>query len=298
MKARKILILLSALLPLLACSREETPAYKYGDTVRVSLNIFTQEMPSTGTRAEFALDPKVENPIADVWVLQYDELGQLCTAEHSVKTPTMRIPDHQVSLHVRPTSTIVVFANMGEIAEDSSYEWPATLTLLHESRFAADMSLDINGGADPARLFMMGETTLDASQITTPSTSINVMLSRLCCKLAVAVYQKANEFHDLHVQIVDAVRGFMVQPTEDRFTADYEDYVEDVSGNITSTRKYFYYYLYENLDPTRQTKIKVTVTGKDGNVRTRLFPISPEGSLQRNTFYNVDLEIKGSGGTI
>ncbi len=294
MKTNKVLFFAAILLCCLSCSREDVPLTE--ETVKVSLNLFQEEMNTVGTKAMFALDPKVENPIADVWVLQYDELGQLCAAEHSVKTPSLSIPDHQVTLHNRPSSTIIVFANVGDIAEDSSYEWPATLALLRKSRMADDKSLDISGGADPEHLYMVGETVLTTDKIQAGGTSINVMLSRLCCKLAVGIHQSGDEFHDIKVKILNAAEGFTVFPTADSFTATYADYTEDGPESVTgSARKYFYYYLYENMDKDNQTKIQVTVTGKDGRERTRIFPVTSHGELIRNTYYNVDLELKGSG---
>lgn len=297
MKAlNNILLFASALILCLACNREETSlSYRIGDTVRVSMNLSAEAMPASGTKSEYALDPKVENPIADVWVLQYDELGQLCRSDHSSKTPSLTWQGHMVDLDVRPTSTIVVFANIGDIAEDKSYEWPATIGLLRRYHMAEDKSLDISGGADPSRLYMVGETTLSADDIGSPSTSINVMLSRICCKLAVGVHQGGNEFRDLRIQILNAAEGFTVFPTLDSFSASYTDYTADSAPTISSTRKYFYYYLYENMDVDNQTKIKITVTGKDGRERTRIFPISSTGELLRNTYYNVDIELTGSG---
>lgn len=294
---KKILLHTAVLLVCLACNREEEPApYRIGDTVRISLNLSTDEMPASGTKSEYALDPKIENPIADVWVLQYDELGQLCRSDHSSKTPSLTWQGHLVELDVRPTSTIVVFANIGEIA-DENYAWPATIGLMRMYHMATEFeySLDITGGADPQRLYMVGETTLKASDIGSPSTEINVMLSRLCCKLAVGVHQSGDEFSNLRIQIMHAAKGFTVFPTKENFSASYTDYAVDSTPTITSTRKYFFYYLYENMDTDNQTKIKVTVTGKDGQDRTRIFPITSHGELLRNTYYNVDLELTGSG---
>lgn len=298
MKAlEKILFLASALLVCLACNREEeTVRYRIGDTARIFLNLFPGDMPAIGVKSEFALDPKVENPIADVWVLQYDELGQLCRSDYSSKTPSLTWQGHLVELDVRPTSTIVVFANLGEKDGDDVYEWPATIGLLRRHQMAEDKSLDISGGANPARLFMVGETILSASDIGSPSTCINIMLSRICCKLAVGVHQSGDEFHDLRIRILNAVNGFTVFPTKDTFTAQsHSDYTEDSAAAITTARKYFYYYLYENMDTDNQTKIEITVTGKDGRERTRIFPITSHGELVRNTYYNVDLELTGSG---
>lgn len=300
MKTQKILFLTTLILCCLSCSREDNlPSYNMGDFVDVHLTLSTDDMQVLGTKSEFALDPKVENPIEDVWVVQYDELGNICTSEHNQRPmATLMITDLEVKLKVCPTSTIVVFANLGDMAEEESYEWPGTLALLRRSRMAADRSLDINGGANPSRLYMVGETTLQASQIgqgNNGNTSINVMLSRLCCKLAVGVHQSGNEFSNIRVQIINAAQGFTVFPAKETFTASYEDYVADEVASVGSSRKYFYYYLYENLDLDNQTKIKVTVTGKDGLERTRLFPITSYGELLRNTFYNVDLELKGSG---
>lgn len=301
MRTHKILFLAALLFCCLSCGREDLPSYKMGDYVDVHLNIAADDIQFMGTKSEFALDPKVENPIEDVWVVQYDELGNHCTDEYIPRTmATLMISDLEVKLKVCPTSTIVVFANLGagNIAKDG-YEWPGTLALLRKSRMAVDQSLDINGGADPSRLYMVGETTLQASQIgqaNEGNTSINVMLSRLCCKLAVGVHQSGNEFHDIKVQILNASKGFTVFPTKESFTATYdESYTADQVASVGTSRKYFYYYLYENMDTERQTKIKVTVTGKDGQERVRIFPITSHGELIRNTFYTIDLELKGSG---
>lgn len=299
MKADKIILVVSVLLCFLACGREEIPSTE--DTVTVSLNISQEEMNTIGTKAMFPLDPKVENPIADIWVLQYDELGQLCASDHQEKTPSLSIPDHEVTLKRRPTSTIVVFANVGDIAEDD-YPWPATIALLRKSRMADDKSLDITGGAAPKRLYMVGETVLTEDKIQSEgTTSINVMLSRICCKLAVGVHQSGSEFSDIQVKILNGAKGFIVFPTVESFTDTYvdntyyTDYTEDKPQSVGSARKYFYYYLYENMNKDRQTKIQVTVTGKNGTKRTRIFPITSHGELIRNTYYNVDLELKGSG---
>lgn len=299
MKADKILLVVSVLLCFLACRREEIPSTE--DTVTVSLNIFQEEVNTVGTKSMFALDPKVENPIADIWVLQYDELGQLCASNHQEKTPSLSIPDHQVTLKKRSTSTIVVFANVSDIAEDD-YPWPATISLLRKSRMAVDKSLDITGGADPERLYMVGETVLTADKIQSEgTTSINVMLSRICCKLAIGIHQNGDEFDDIKVKILNGAKGFIVFPTVESFTDTYvdntyyTDYAEDGPQSVGSARKYFYYYLYENMNKDHQTKIQVTVTGKDGQDRTRIFPITSHGELIRNTYYNVDLELKGSG---
>ena len=300
MKVEKIILVVSVLLCSLACGREEIPSTE--DTVTVSLNISQEDVNTVGTKSMFALDPKVENPIADIWVLQYDELGQLCASDHQVKTPSLSIPDHEVTLKWRPTSTIVVFANVGDIAEDYKYPWPATIALLRKSRMAVDKSLDITGGADPKRLYMVGETVLTEDKIQSEgTTSINVMLSRICCKLAVGVHQSGSEFRDIQVKILNGAKGFIVFPTVESFTDTYvdntyyTDYTEDELQSVGSARKYFYYYLYENMNKDRQTKIQVTVTGKNGTKRTRIFPITSHGELIRNTYYNVDLELKGSG---
>lgn len=300
MKADKIILVVSVFLCFLACGREDVPSTE--DTVTVSLNISQEEeMNTVGTKSMFPLDPKVENPIADIWVLQYDELGQLCASDHQEKTPSLSIPDHEVTLKRRPTSTIVVFANVGDIAEDD-YPWPATIALLRKSRMAVDKSLDITGGADPKRLYMVGETVLTEDKIQSEGkTSINVMLSRICCKLAIGIHQSGDEFHDIKVKIINAAKGFIVFPTVESFTDTYvdntyyTDYTEDGTQSVGSARKYFYYYLYENMNKDRQTKIKVTVTGKDGRERIRIFPITSHGELIRNTFYTIDLELKGSG---
>lgn len=302
MKADKIILVVSVFLCFLACGREDVPSTE--DTVTVSLNISQEDVNTVGTKSMFPLDPKVENPIADIWVLQYDELGQLCASDHQEKTPSLSIPDHEVTLKRRPTSTIVVFANVGDIAEDD-YPWPATIALLRKSRMAVDESLDITGGADPKRLYMVGETVLTADKIQPEpgKTSINVMLSRLCCKLAVGVHQSGSEFHDIKVEIINAAKGFVVFPTVDSFkeiyvdNTYYTDYAEDGPQSVGSARKYFYYYLYENMNKDHQTKIQVTVTGKDGQGRTRIFPITSHGELIRNTYYNVDLELQGSSGS-
>ena len=300
MKTHKIFFLATVLLCCLSCGREDLPSYKMGDYVDVHLNLATEDIQSVGTKSQYALDPKVENPIEDVWVIQYNELGNICASEHRQRPmATLMITDLEVKLKVCTTSTVVVFANLGagniNIAED---DWPGTLALLRQSKMAVDQSLDINGGANPARLYMVGETILQAEQIgkaNEGNTSINIMLSRLCCKLAVGVHQSGDEFSNIKVQILNAAQGFTVFPVKESFTATYEDYTADAVASVGSARKYFYYYLYENMDSENQTKIKVTVTGKDGRERTRIFPITSHGDLLRNSFYNVDLELKGSG---
>lgn len=312
-----------------ACSQAIAEPEPQSPLVPVTLDITVNGVAvAEESKAQTSLDPKVENPISNLWILQYDERGEWCHSEYwSTPNPVLSIPNHQVQLKLCPQSTVVVLANVGSLtyngAKDGDryrYEWPATIGQMRMLVMAdaPELSLDRDAGRQVEKIYMMGEVTLTSSQITEPYTSVNVMLSRLCAKIAVSVHQEKSsrglyEFEDLQITMLNTVNGFTVLPDPQTFSAagrlsDYvTEYVSVEQAGQGETQRFDnsservtrYFYVNENLDRNRNnwTCIQVSVRGKaDGQLRTRIYPVTSYGQLYRNTFYTFDLTVSGFGG--
>lgn len=302
---KKIAYLLLALFAI-SCTKDGSEGSDY---VMVNFNVSAMPMEmdaSVKSASEMPLDPQVENPIVDIWILQYNRVGEMACKPFFERLGGGMLSIDNLNVPLKTgESTVIVLANLGSYTgyDPDDYSWPGTLAGLRSLVIAGNYNID-RDSTDPSmshvpdHLFMVGEESLNVTQSTT---QIAVMLSRLCCKLRLAITQESDQFENLEVKILNAVHGFTVFPTDDEFTAsDMSDYSIDEIGDVpvSPDRVYRYYYLYENLDsdPDLQTKIEVKVTGKvDRLKRTRVFPITSYGKINRNTFYNVDLTISGSG---
>lgn len=295
-----------------ALKQDELPTGK----VRVALDISVDPIllrEEATTKAVSPLDPHVENPIKNLWVIQYNEVGERCSVNYKeMANPVVALRDHMVDLEDRPFSTIVVLANFGDITENGAkdgdhyrYVWPAALGVLRTGRLAKDMaySLDRDNGHNPANIFMVGQATLTSGDI---NKHINVILSRLLAKVAVNIRQEKKggnyQFKDLSLQIQNAVRGVVPFPAVDNTPSEFlYDYVgENVpDSQFTEAGVTRYYYVNENLDEANPTKLSVTVKGVgDDKTRTRVYPINTYKKVFRNTFYTVDITVTGDGGGV
>ena len=308
-------VLLVAILP--SCVKETVQQNAQSDgKVKVTLDISVDPVllaEETATKAVSPLDPHAENPIKNLWVIQYNEMGERCSVNYwEAVNPVIAKRDYMVDLEDRPVSTIVVLANFGDITDNGAkdgdhytYVWPGALGVLRTGRLATDMSLslDRDNGHNPSNIFMVGQTTLTSAEIASAQ-HINVILSRLVAKIAVNIRQEKTaggyQFKNLSLKILNSVKGIVPFPDDNTSSAGYlYDYVgENIPDDqFTEDGVTRYYYVNENLDEDNPTKLSVSVRGKgDNELRTRIYPINSYKQVFRNTYYTLDITVAGNGG--
>lgn len=257
------------------------------------------------TKAQFPLDPSVENTIYNLWVLQYANDGRLVKAAYAELPNPVLSTTLSVALVRGQSSTVLVVANMGgNNAGDE--DWPSgadfkwgehgggSLYALQHKLFSYSLE-----NPQMPHMFMVGVTEMDIDD--TPKT-INMMLSRLACKFRVTIKSgSANTYSNVRLQMVGCPVRFSLFPNDsvaDEYTSDMVEYAPQKvtgAGEYLGTDGFLSYYFYanENLspDPARQTMIKVLATKGGREVSTTL-PVSAIGTTFRNTYYNIQVTLK------
>lgn len=303
---KKVLAYITFILAVLGCTRIETTP---NTDVLVDFCVSSSEliMADNGTKAQFPLDPSVENTIDNLWVLQYADDGRLVRSVYSkLPTPVLNTT-LQVKLARSQNSTVIIVANMGGFNTGDS-EWPSgedfkwgehgggSLYNLQNKLFS--YSLDNPG---MPHMFMTGITQM-AVDDESASHTINMMLSRLASKFKVTIKSSsADTYSNVRLQMVNCPVRFSLFPNDNlsaEYTQDLASYsLQEVCGPgefLSSTAfKSFYFYSNENLspDPSCQTMIRV-LAAKGGQEVSTMLPVSSLGTTFRNTYYNIQITLR------
>lgn len=304
---KRILTYLFPLFLALSCGKIQPGAEGLGaDEISAELFVSSSELVMEGpaTKAQYPLDPAVENTIANLWLLQYASDGRLVKAEYrELDRPVLSI-SLQVKFVKSPGSTIVLLANMGGVHTDDP-QWPSSADFKwgeHQGGSLYDLQHKLLACSmetlDMPHLFMSGITELDISD-SEQAVPVNMMLSRLASKFKVAIMSNSdNTYSGVSLQILNAPTRMSFFPNEldlSEYLGDYAAQEVCPQGTFLGTDDYrsFYFYTLENLssNPQQQTLLRVAAT-KNGVPTSVTVPVSSHGTTYRNTCYNIQISLK------
>ena len=245
----------------------------------VHLNLQCAEI-NVKTRSTTPQDPQTDNPMYHLYLLHYNNEGQLIeedTQEKDFKgnpqltcqwNPTLRVTSDAVE-------TICLVANMKGAAPA---KWPETLAKLKES--CATLQFGSNGLIVEKKMYMFGyyEGTLTSGQY------INIMMGRMAATLKFVVNAaNANEtyhYRITNIEIINASKQCYYFPhnsTNENFIGDNISESFKENNEITSSIEEltFYYQIGENIYPTTENRTKVKISAQKGeryNAGSKYYP--------------------------
>lgn len=307
MKNLKYIFLLSCLW-LAACTQDNDEWLGEEQTTEcteatVHLNLQCAEI-SVDTRSTTPQDPETDNPIYHLYLLHYNDEGQLIKDDNqetewngdpqlTVKwNPTLRVTSGKVE-------TICLIANMEGHAPA---KWPETYAELKDS--CATLQFD-GTMIKSKKMFMFGsyQGTLKDNQ------DINIMMGRMATTLKIVVGRSNNyipyAISKIEIQNVSHQTYFIPHPsTESNFGSNM---IEDFSDNIikidgSASERIFYYQVGENIDPDENRRTKVVITARksgDYNEKTYTVVLGADApgtpnrnySLYRNNNYTFNINL-------
>lgn len=291
MKNLKYIFLLSCLW-LAACTQDNDEWLGEEQTTEsteatVHLNLQCAEI-SVDTRSTTPQDPETDNPIYHLYLLHYNDEGQL------IKDDTQEIEwsgNPQLTAQWDPTlrvtsgkvETICLIANMKGHAPA---KWPETYAELKES--CATLQFD-GTMIKSKKMFMFGsyQGTLTDKQ------SINIMMGRMATTLKIVVGRSNNytpyAISKIEIQNVSHQTYYIPHKSkESNFGSNMsESFTKNNTIDGSASERIFYYQVGENIDPDINRRTKVVITAKrSGNYDEKTYTVvlgaDAPGTIDRN----------------
>lgn len=305
MKNLKYIFLLSCLW-LAACTQDNDEWLGEEQTTEcteatVHLNLQCAEI-SVDTRSTTPQDPETDNPIYHLYLLHYNDEGQLIKNDIQEKSwngdpqltvnwnPTLRVTSGKVE-------TICLIANMEGHAPA---KWPETYAELKES--CATLQFD-GTMIKSKKMFMFGsyQGTLKDNQ------DINIMMGRMATTLKIVVGRSDNyipyAISKIEIQNVSHQTYFIPHPsTESNFGSNMsESFTQNITIDGSASERIFYYQVGENINPDENRRTKVVITAKRSGYDEKKYivvlgadaPGTPNRnySLYRNNNYTFNINL-------
>lgn len=279
-------LLFLMLISLLAsCEKEEVvSAAPSSDLVTVMLNpSFSEEVVINGntqTRSGSMLDPGIENPIFDIWVIQYADGGVILKSEHLRAAPgvlgALKIEPFPVELYARANTTVCLVANLQPGQPDATYPWAGSLNGF--KRMMLDLDLN-NSSLDVGHIGEIRMFGYYFGDIATSTYNLNVTLGRMISRVALDI-RNTGRFNltNVDVEITNVPRRIPFFPTGDPLPvtaastpAERDEYFTTYRENIgnlnVGASQMRYYYMGENINPQETEATTVKITGTAEGVR-------------------------------
>lgn len=275
-----------ALFPFLAsCEKEEVgSAAPSSHLVTVMLNpSFSDEVAIDGntlTRSGSMLDPGIENPIFDIWVIQYADGGVILKSEHLRATPdvlgALKIEPFPVELYARANTTVCLVANLQPGQPAATYPWAGSLNGF--KRMMLDLDLN-NPSLDVGHIGQIRMFGYYFGDIATSTYNLNVTLGRMISRVALNI-RNTGRFNltNVDVEVTNVPRKIPFFPTGDPLPvtaastqAERDEYFTTYRENIgnlnVGASQMRYYYMGENINPQQTEATTVKITGTAEGVR-------------------------------
>lgn len=304
MKKRLLRYGFVALLVLIAtgCQKEEYVSM-VGRSVKVMLNLSAAKVES---RAAQPMIPANENPIYDLWVLQFDgegiivdkpqyhpcsDAGELFTT----LTPELRSGE----------STVCVIANLGpdfefKVGGRDVDNLTAFRTMLIDAPLVEknESGLENVGHLTSKNMYMYGYF----QGAVTEGQSLNIMLGRLFLRVNLVLKNNTGTVFDKITVKIDNVPTkthipFVNEPLEGDIFTSYEETIVLPNGGLgigeSMTR---YYYMPENIRPSPEKATTVTISANGRTASVALGNDVPgvtdrDYTLSRNNIYTFNLKL-------
>lgn len=303
-----------------ACEKDDFAGGKQqnGEPVTVSLNIGKQT--TRGLKAANEMEPEKENLIYDIWLLQYNSLGQLAAATGVDKRQHLRvgeegvtlISDLQVTLQASEASTIFLIANLGDSPLENNAQWPEDLESFKMLSIPIDY-LSVPSGDDKDghvnKIGLFGQYTGPVAN----GMDINFSLNRLITRVKLNITPSSEMSDPVVIKLENVRSRINIYPTPTPFQSKgntEEEIRADRAANFTTFSKtlpglsvggtILYFYMGENINPSPDNATKLSVTN-NGKVYTALLgaekpeasePSTRNLSLERNSKYDFDINLK------
>lgn len=317
---RTLLYLIAVTLLLAACQRQDFLFEKESSApVTVTLNI-NQQQQSHNLRAANAMGPEIEDFIYDIWLLQYNSLGELVSADGVDKRQHLRLGEDgvtevtglEVTLLESENSTLFLIANLGDAPLENNVIWPDNLETFKQLSIPVDY-LSVPAGDDNEghvnRIGLMGVYRGAVQN----SMTMNISFTRLITRLKLNIKPSYEMNSSVELKLENVRSRIYLFPTETPYQpagSTDDEKAADRAANYTIFSKTLsqldttgivqYFYVGENINPTAEDATRLTVSYNDDVYTTLLGTESPEVgdpssrnlTLKRNSSYNFDINLK------
>lgn len=287
-------------------------------TVKIAPSFSKEEVigDDNKTRSPSMLDPGIENPIFDIWVIQYADGGVILKSEHYRNQPgelgLLEVKPFDVQLYRRNNTTICLVANLQPEQPNSTYPWAGSLNGF--KRMMLDLNLNDTpnnpevGLIDQIRMFgyFVGD-------ITTETTSLSVTLGRMISRVALNVTNNGRaNLTNARIEVRNVAKKIPFFPTNEplpitasstpteraEYFTSYTENIGNLNMNQTITR---YYYMGENISPQQSEATTVVITGTaEGTERSSTVVLGGDSpgiesrdlSIARNYGYVFGIKLK------
>lgn len=306
MKNRLLRCSLAALLIFIAagCQKEEF-GWQEDRFVEVMLNLSAAEVE---TRADQPMIPANENPIYDLWVLQFDTEGIIIGKPEYYPCDEAGELSTTLSPKLRAgQSTVCVVANLG-----SDFEFKVGgRDVDNVTTFRAmliDAPLITEAGADQENIGHLKDRSMYMYGYfqgnITEKQSLNILLGRLFLRINLVLTNNTGApLGDITIKIGNIPAKtripFVDEPLagDDVFT-NYRETIVLTGGLPEGTSTTHYYYMPENIRPAEERATEVTITANGRSASVKLGNDSPgvaenrDYSLNRNNIYKFNLNLR------
>lgn len=287
-------------------------------TVKIAPSFSKEEVigDDNKTRSPSMLDPGIENPIFDIWVIQYADGGVILKSEHYRNQPgelgLLEVKPFDVQLYRRNNTTICLVANLQPEQPNSTYPWAGSLNGFKRMMLDLDLNDTPNspevGLIDQIRMFgyFVGD-------ITTETTSLSVTLGRMISRVALNVTNNGRvNLTNARIEVRNVPKKIPFFPTGEplpvtasstpteraEYFTSYTENIGNLNMNQTITR---YYYMGENISPQQSEATTVVITGTaEGTERSSTVVLGGDNpgienrdfSIARNYGYVFGIKLK------
>lgn len=301
MRKRLLLYCLAVILSVAAVGcEEETSFQREGETVEVVLNL-SAEIPET--RADRPMFSKNENPIYNLWLLQFDKEGIITGKPQysDFADGVLSIKDLKAELRAGQ-STVCLVANLGK---DFKFEVDGravdNVTVFRSMLIDAPLisgegiAADSVGHLKDRSMYMYGYYQGDIKS----GASLNVLLGRLFLRINLILENSTGkDLEDMEITISNVPAKTRIPFVNESSAGKFIEYKEKIPAPVAAgASTMHYYYMPENISPSEDKATKVTVTTSGGEASILLGNDSPviekrSYTLNRNNIYTFRINLK------
>lgn len=316
---RTLLYTITAACLLAACEKQDFLSEKEtAAPVTVTLNI-KQLQPSPQSRAANQMEPEKENYIYDIWLLQYNALGELTAADGVDPRQHLRVgeagattvTDLEVTLLESANSTLLLIANLGDAPLENNATWPDNLDAFKQLSIPLDYLSVPSGDASEGHVGKIGLLGYYQGALQNNMT-LNLSFTRLITRLRLNIKPSFDMSSPVELKLENVRSRILLFPsatpyqpagsTDDEKAADraanYTSFSQTLS-QLNTSGIVQYFYVGENILPSAADATKLTVAYNGDTYTTLLGEDSPAAdpssrnlTLNRNSDYSFDINLK------
>lgn len=305
-----------------ACQKDDYPYEQENqeNNVPVTVTLNIQQQQSRGIRATNAMTPEEENLIYDIWLLQYNSLGELISAAGVDKRQhlrvgeegVMQVSDLEVMLQASDDCTVFLVANLGDNPLENSAIWPDNLEAFKKLSIPIEYLSVPSGDAEDGHVNKIGLFGFYRGAVQN-NMEMNIALSRLITRLRLNIKPGSEMTAPVELKLENVRSRINLFPDQTPYQpsgSTEQEKATDRAANFTSFTKTLpnlgtegivqYFYTGENINPSEEYATKLIVNN-NGKVYTTLLgaespdagePLSRNLTLERNSGYNFDINLK------